>query len=459
MKIAHRLFFCFCLTVFYQAKADLLSATLHYNDGNYVAAFDEFNRLAKLGNKDAIFNIGVMYLHGQGVEPNSEKAHAWFQLAADFGLNEAREAAQLIAQQSEKSALERAYQTLNQTLSFKQFRQTLLPVFQHEQFAEQTQQPPSRRHTVDAIYPKSAYEKGIEGWVWLEFDVDPAGAVKDVDIIDAFPDKTFNRAIYNAVRRWRYEPYRVDGEAQTYSSRSLLYHFTTFKGKRYKASLSSQKKQYQRRINQLIEGAEQGNALIQYYIANWLNTEEHNATKLLRFHWQHKTASSELLLESAINGYPNSQYRLGANLLRGEFTQADRKKGLNWILNAAQSGFVYAQYRLGRELLDRRYVEYDRDKAIRWLTTAANQGHFRAQRDLIKLLIEDKAYVQAVNYLTLALDKHEEHPDLWFSQSKMALQRDDVKLAKQALGKAIQFAQDREWSTADMLVFKQQYNL
>ena len=459
MKIARRLLLCLCLIVFYQAKADLLSATLSYNEGNYVEAFEEFNRLAKLGNKDAIFNIGVMYLHGQGVAQNTEQAHAWFRLAADFGLDEAREAAQLIAQQSNNTDLDSALQTLNKSLSFDHFQQTLLPVFQSQQYAEQKLEPPLRRHTVDAIYPKGAYEKGIEGWVWLEFDVDPAGAVKDVDIIDAFPDKTFNRAIYNAVRRWRYEPYRVDGEAQTYSSRSLLYHFTTFKGKRYKASFSSQKKQYQQRINQLIEGAEQGNALIQYYIANWLNTEEHNATKLLRFHWQEKTAGSELLLESAINGYPNSQYRLGANLLRGEYTRADRKKGLNWILNAAQSGFVYAQYRLGRELLDRRYVEYDREKAKRWLITAANQGHFRAQRDLIAMLIEEKAYVQAVNYLTLALDKHEEHPDLWFSQSKMALQRGDTTLATQALEKAIKFARSREWSTNDLIKFKQRHNL
>lgn len=456
MKIFYRLLFAvFCISTLH-AKADLLSATLDYNDGNYQPAYNEFYRLAKIGNKDAIYNLGVMYLHGQGVRQSLGNAYAWFQIAADFGLDEARDAAQLILQQDQNPIdIQKKYTQLTSTLSFQHFTETLLPIFNAKKYENLAYQPPLRVHTVDAKYPQSAYEKGIEGWVWLEFDLDESGAVKDVDIIDAFPDKTFNRAIYNAVRRWRYEPYKVDGKVQPYSSRSLLYHFTTFKGKRYQASFKSQKKEYQQRINQLIEGAEQGNALIQYYIANWLNAEEHNATKLLRYHWQKTTASSELLLESAVNGYPNSQYRLGANLLRGEYTQTDRKKGLNWILNAAQSGFVYAQYRLARELLNKQYVEYDRAKAKRWLINAANQGHFRAQRDLIELFIEDKAYIQATNYLTLALEKDEEHPDLWLSQSKLALQRGDITQAKQALTKAIKFSEKRSWSTLTLAKFKQ----
>lgn len=459
MNFFYRLIIVVLLTVCGPAKADLLSATLDYNEGNYSGAFKEFTRLAKLGNEDAIFNIGVMYLHGQGVEQNLVQANAWFRLAADFGLEEAREAAQLIAVQSDVSTLEQAYQSLQKSISFRQYKQTLQPVFSTEQFPENNTKPPQRVHTVDAKYPQSAYEKGIEGWVWLEFDVDASGAVKDVDIIDAFPDKTFNRAIYNAVRRWRYEPYRINGVPQSYSSRSLLYHFTTFKGKRYKASFASQKKQYQRKINALIEGAEQGNALVQYYIANWLNADEHNATKLLKYHWQQDTASSELLLKSAINGYPNSQYRLGSNLLRGEFTQTDRKKGLNWILNAAQSGFVFAQYRLGRELLDQRFVEYDREKAKRWLTLAANQGHFRAQRDLIDVLIDNKEFVQAVNYITLALEQDAQHPDLWFSQSKLAIKRGDKALASEAINKAIKYANQREWHLVNLQQFKQVHDL
>lgn len=399
-----------------------------------------------------------MYLHGQGVNTNLVNAHSWFQLAADFGLEEARSAAQLIADKiKQPEKLAKSYQKLNEDFSFDHYAKTLLPIFNEQQFKLTRTEPPSRVHTVDAKYPQSAYEKGIEGWVWLEFDVDISGAVKDVDIIDAFPDKTFNRAIVNAVRRWRYEPFTIDGKAQTYSSRSLLYHFTTFKGKRYKASFSNQKKEYQDKISQLIEGAEQGNALVQYYIANWMNAEEHNATRLLRFHWQKATASSELLLASATNGYPNSQYRLGANLLRGEYTQTDRKKGLNWILNAAQSGYVYAQYRLARELLNEQYVEFDSAKAKRWMTTAADQNYFRAQKDLISMLLEEGDVILARHYLNLAKKHDDEHPDILFSQAKIALLGGDKVNAKRVMKQAIKVAAQREWSDDYLQLFYRQH--
>ncbi len=426
-------------------RADLLSATLDYHGGNYQQANSEFMRLAQLGNKDAIYNIAVMHLHGQGMEKDLVKAHSWFLLAGDFGLDEARSAAQLIGQKYAKpTVLADAYQSLSETLDHQTFSDTLLPTFAIKQFADDLI-PPAQIHNVDAKYPKAAYEKGLEGWVWLEFDVDKSGVVKDVDIVDAYPNKTFNRAIYNAVRRWRFEPFTIGGKAADYGNRSLLYHFTTFKGKRYKASFARQKKQYQKKINNLIERAEQGSALVQYYIANWMVADEHNATRLLRFHWPEATAGSELLLASAVNGYPNAQYRLGANLLRGEYTQADRKKGLNWTRHAAQEGFVYAQYRLAKELLDTRYPQYNLAKAQSWLTAAADQGHFRATRDLVTLLVEQKDYSAAQNYLDAGLKVDDEHPDLLFAQSKVLAVQGQDKAAQEVLAQAAEMAKERGW--------------
>ena len=435
----------------------MLSATLDYNTAKYQRAFDEFQRLAKLGHKDAIYNIGVMYLYGQGVSKNLIDAHSWFSLAADYGLDEARSAARLIEQelkdQKTSELLESSFQKLNLTFGYEHYQKTLLPMFNDKQYQLTTNIPPLRIHKVDAKYPKKAYEKGIEGWVWLEFDVDESGAVKDVDIIDAFPNKTFNRAIYNAVRRWRYEPLMIEGKAKNYSSRSLLYHFTTFKGKRYQASFSQQKKSYQKKINQLIEGAEQGNALVQYYIANWLAADEHNATRLMRSHWQKKTAGSDLLLASAINGYPNSQYRLGSNLLRGEYTQADRQKGLNWLINAAQSGFSYAQYRLGRELLDKQSLEYDVDKAKRWLQSAAQQGHFRALRDLVAIELAAQNYQSAAQYLKLALKQDDDHPDLLLAQAKILQQQKHYTKSQEKANEALQQAKSRQWYLSNIAAY------
>ena len=106
----------------FNTKADLLSATTFYNTGKYQEAYKEFQRLAKLGHKDAIYNVGVMYLYGQGVRKNLVLAHSWFSLAADYGLDEARSAARLIEQEidlSEKPNLATNLAYLNKTFSFE----------------------------------------------------------------------------------------------------------------------------------------------------------------------------------------------------------------------------------------------------------------------------------------------------------------------------------------------------
>lgn len=456
MKACVRLLLFSLLCTALVSKADLLSATLDYNQNNYRKAFKQFQQLAELGNKDAIYNIGVMHLHGQGVDKNPARAYAWFSLAAEFGLEEARSAAQIIANQLKQPALlAQEQQALFGKLNYALFSDTLKPVFSAAPVNESSEKLPERIYTLDPQYPKEAYEKGIEGWVWLEFDVDESGAVTDIDIIDAFPNRTFDRAIYNAVKHWRYQPYQVNGQNAAYRNRSLLYHFTTFKGKRYQASFAKQKREYQRKISRLIEEAEQGNALVQYYIANWMVTDDHNATRLLKYHWQQDTAGSDLLLDSAINGYPNSQYRLGANLLRGEFTQADRKKGLNWLLYAAQAGNSFAQYRLARELLDKRYVEYDPEKAQRWLEQAAEQDIFRAKRDLLALYIEQKQLATAQKFISTLTSNELEHPEILIAQSQLMIRNKKVVEAKTLANAAIKQAQSRSWSDQPYQAFLQ----
>ncbi|GIU40831.1 hypothetical protein TUM4438_02980 [Shewanella sairae] len=429
-------------------------ATKDYNNADYELALIEFNRLAALGNRDAIFNIGVMYLHGQGVEKDLTRAYAWFRIAADFGIDEARSAAQLIAQDlKDEAQLKPAYQALNTDYGYSQFTQKLQPIFSEHRYDPKQSAPPLRQHYVDAKYPEDAYHQGQEGWVWLEFDIDESGAVRDVSIIDAYPNNTFNRAIYNAVRRWRYAPLIVNGSASKDRHRSLIYHFTTFKGKRYQQSFAKQQREYQGKINRLIESAEQGNAIVQYYVANWLQADDHNATRLLKYHWPQVHAASDLLLASATNGYPESQYRLGASLLRGEYTQTNREKGLNWILYAAQAGFAEAQYRLARELFDPRFGEFDNAKAERWLQAAAEQSDPRAMRDYALLLVADTQLSLAEEYINRAAKFDDTHPDLLLARAQLASAEAKPSQAYQFASQALEQATSRQWHEASYLAY------
>jgi len=63
---------------------------------------------------------------------------------------------------------------------------------------------------VDPDYPPQAKQRGIEGYVDLEFTIGPAGNVQDVRVIGARPAQVFDQAALRAVRRWRYNP-KVEG--------------------------------------------------------------------------------------------------------------------------------------------------------------------------------------------------------------------------------------------------------
>ena len=64
-------------------------------------------------------------------------------------------------------------------------------------------------------YPRRAAERGIEGWVTVEFTVTEDGTVADPFVLEAEPENIFNRAALKAVLRFKYKPKVVNGVAQS----------------------------------------------------------------------------------------------------------------------------------------------------------------------------------------------------------------------------------------------------
>jgi protein TonB len=60
-------------------------------------------------------------------------------------------------------------------------------------------------------YPARAAERGIAGWVLLEFTVTSAGTTRDVRVLDSDPPGTFDRVAVKAVERFKYRPKVVNG--------------------------------------------------------------------------------------------------------------------------------------------------------------------------------------------------------------------------------------------------------
>jgi len=62
-------------------------------------------------------------------------------------------------------------------------------------------------------YPARAAQRGIEGWVLVEFTVTETGRVVAPRVVDAYPGSVFNKAALKAVQRYKYKPRVVHGAA------------------------------------------------------------------------------------------------------------------------------------------------------------------------------------------------------------------------------------------------------
>ena len=65
---------------------------------------------------------------------------------------------------------------------------------------------------VAPVYPRRAQERGIEGYVIVEFIVTKAGTVQNPVVIESDPPNVFDRAALQAARKFKYKPRVVDGE-------------------------------------------------------------------------------------------------------------------------------------------------------------------------------------------------------------------------------------------------------
>lgn len=65
---------------------------------------------------------------------------------------------------------------------------------------------------VEPDYPPRAKQRGIEGWVIVQFTITPIGTVDNPSVIEANPPGIFEQSALRAVRRWRFNPQVVNGK-------------------------------------------------------------------------------------------------------------------------------------------------------------------------------------------------------------------------------------------------------
>lgn len=63
-------------------------------------------------------------------------------------------------------------------------------------------------------YPSRALQRGIEGWVLLEFSINTLGQPQSPRVVESQPKGVFDASAIAAVKRWKYRPMVQDGQAQ-----------------------------------------------------------------------------------------------------------------------------------------------------------------------------------------------------------------------------------------------------
>ena len=57
-----------------------------------------------------------------------------------------------------------------------------------------------------ADYPKRAHNLGIEGWVEVQYQVNQQGRAVNIEVIQAQPEKVFEKSAIKAIKSWTFEP-------------------------------------------------------------------------------------------------------------------------------------------------------------------------------------------------------------------------------------------------------------
>ena len=74
-------------------------------------------------------------------------------------------------------------------------------------------------------YPMIAARDGTEGWVILGFDISAIGGVVNIKILDSQPNRVFDKAAKQALRKWKYQAKSENGKQITQKGLSVQLDF------------------------------------------------------------------------------------------------------------------------------------------------------------------------------------------------------------------------------------------
>jgi TonB family protein len=321
------------LSISLNAFADFNSASDLYDSGDYTAAHKEFLSMAQVGEKRSQFNLGVMYYYGQHVEKDINKAYAWMKLSIQGETSKDNERAvfkTISSKVENKEIAESEYHNLQAIYSTDVLLKKLYPILV----------TPTDEHAYEAVpisivepkYPHSALLRGLQGRVSFQFDIDKLGVPRNIQLLESFPEKIFDKNSVKTFKKWRFET-ATDSTGKKIQALGLRYtleyHFEDAGGLQLKKNLYE---------NSKLE-ADTGNANAQYKLGYWSK----NLSNLI----SDTNNPNDWFLKAAVQGHSSAQYELGRSLIYGQGCHTDKEKGIEWLTRSAENGQGDAKLLLG----------------------------------------------------------------------------------------------------------------
>ncbi len=359
---------CATLLVAQSARADLYTAEVAYEKGDFATAFKEFRALAELGQPLAQHNLAIMYARGEGTEASPPMAYAWAKISAENGMEGSRKIVEQLEPTLTPNSLQFARdieREFNREALDKRLMPRILPGVDYSDRA------PCRKDKMDMpTYPEDANASGVQGQVFVEFTIFPDGRARNPRVTLAVPPNIFEKVVRSSLLRSKFIPATQDGKAVSCTA-VVLYTFKT-------QNDASDYKGLDRYVEKTRKQAEAGDAHSQMLYGLLLaGLPQLNKTYSEALPW---------FLKAAQAGVPMAQYEVGNSLLSGRGCQCEENKAADWLRKAAEQDQPDAQVTLAEYAL-RGTPDGDATRRAKvWLERAVKSGNADAKLYLAALL-------------------------------------------------------------------------
>jgi|GEM_PF-1891274 len=352
-------------------------AASNYQNKKYDLAYEQFLDLAELGNKDAQYAIGLMYLKGFHVNTDVNMAYAWLALSGSKGDITYRELADNVLEtipQTQRFQAQSAYDSVKSTYGDDIISAKSMPaLIDSDGINDEILYgfSPVATFKMAPKYPQSALQAGIFGNVTMRYVVASDGRIKYPELGVA-TNEVFVKPSFQATKAFVYKPTIVNGRPVPVFGVDNTFIFEVLVGGRL-SSDEVEKDVNQERIYQVLVDArakaETGSSVDRYeYAKVLLALGLHlNSSKFDEFN----NDKIKYFTKAAIDGLPDAQFELGKTFMYHDQCGPSIDASYFWLHQAAKNGFSRSQMVLGLERISGICFDKNVEKGIEWLETAA----------------------------------------------------------------------------------------